>query len=297
MSSLLNRVKSKMYIAAYRKATHALEGEYVSLMRGRSMDFDDLREYAVGDDIKDIDWKASARHTSPLIKRYIASRKQPVIFVVDGGKNMNAITDSGEMKKDIAIDIMGILGYLTVRHSDTVGLIIGDNETTLRIPNRESETHLERLLEKVNTKINSDSKNGNILKQLEYLAVTVKSRGLVVVISDEVELTSNFNATLRKLTAKHEVIWISIIDGNPLTHIQHGMDSVRDIETNELIPDYIRQNKKLRQRFEEAENVRKVTIDYYLRKIGISHASASNSSSLVPSLLKLLQRRVRERRR
>lgn len=297
MTSLLNRVKSKMYIASYRKATHALEGEYVSLMRGRSMDFDDLREYAVGDDIKDIDWKASARHTSPLVKRYIASRKQPVIFVIDGGRNMNAITESGEKKKDIAIDIMGILGYLTVRHSDTVGLIVGDATTTVRMPNRESESHLERLLEKVNTQINKNSKDGDILKQLEYLANTVKSRGLVVVVSDEIELTSSFNATLRKLNAKHEVIWISVIDGNPLTQIKLGSDVVRDIETNELIPDYLRQNKKLRKLFAESENERKMTIDHYLRKTGISHASASSSASLVPSLLKLLQRRVRERRR
>jgi uncharacterized protein (DUF58 family) len=286
-----------MYIASYRKATHALEGEYVSLMRGRSMDFDDLREYAVGDDIKDIDWKASARHSSPLVKRYIANRKQPVIFVIDGGKNMNAITDSGEKKKDIAIDIMGILGYLTVRHSDTVGLIIGDMSTTVRMPNRESESHLERLLEKVNTQINKDSKDGDILKQLEHLANTVKTRGLVVVVSDEVELTSSFNATLRKLNAKHEVIWISVVDGNPLAQLGQGNDIVRDIETNELIPDYIRNNKKLKKLFEEAENTRKTTIDYYLRKVGISHASASNSDTLIPSLLKLLQRRVRERRR
>ena len=266
-------------------------------MRGRSMDFDDLREYAVGDDIKDIDWKASARHSSPLVKRYIASRKQPVIFVVDAGKNMNAITESGETKKDIAIDIMGILGYLTVRHSDTVGLLIGDAENTLRIPNRESETHLERLLEKANSQITPESKDGDILKQLEFLSTSVKTRGLIVVIADEVELTTEFDAILRKLNAKHELLWISVTDGNPLTQVEIGDGIVRDIETNELIPDYIRQNKKLRKLFEESETARKETTDHYLRKIGISHASVSNSVSLIPSLLKLLERRVRERRR
>ncbi len=69
MTSLLQRVKAKMAIFAHRKARGMLDGEYGSVFRGRSLDFDDLRAYIPGDDVRDIDWKASARFGSPLIKR------------------------------------------------------------------------------------------------------------------------------------------------------------------------------------------------------------------------------------
>src|SRR6478735_5361178 len=109
MASLLTRVKSKMALFAHRKARGMLDGEYGSVFRGRSLDFDDLRAYVAGDDVRDIDWKASARHGSPLIKRYVAVRRQTVLLVTDTGRNMAADARDGEPKKDIAILALGVL--------------------------------------------------------------------------------------------------------------------------------------------------------------------------------------------
>ncbi len=81
MASLLQRVKSKLAIFAHRKARGMLDGEYGSVFRGRSLDFDDLRAYVPGDEVRDIDWKATARHGSPLIRRYVAVRRQTVLLV------------------------------------------------------------------------------------------------------------------------------------------------------------------------------------------------------------------------
>lgn len=297
MSSLLTRVKSKIFIASYKKAIHALEGEYISIMRGRSMDFEDLRGYAAGDDVKDIDWKASARHQSPLVKQYIATRKQPVIFVVDSGRNMNAITQTSETKKDLAITAMGVLGYLAIRHSDTVGLIIGDNSTTKRLPNKETESHLERLLQTVNTNATLDSEQSDIVKQLRYLQANVKSRCLVVVIADDAPLGSELDGILIRLQAQHEVLWVSLNDGDPLNQVKVGEAAVRDIGTGEYIPDYIRKNKKLRKYFETHEVERKHSTEQFLNRIGVSNVSISSNIEVVPKLLKLLERRIRVRRR
>jgi len=92
MPALLTKVKSKLYIVAHRKTWGLLDGEYTSVFRGRSLDYDDLREYVPGDEVRDIDWKATARHGSPLVKRYVADRRQKVVFVrrgaeVDGGRH------------------------------------------------------------------------------------------------------------------------------------------------------------------------------------------------------------------
>lgn len=130
MAALLTRVKSKLFIVAHRRTWGLLDGEYASVFRGRSLDYDDLREYIPGDEIRDIDWKATARHGAPLVKRYVATRKQTVLLLVDTGRSMAAMAPSGEPKKDIAIQIAGMLGYLAVRHGDLVGLISGDGEST-----------------------------------------------------------------------------------------------------------------------------------------------------------------------
>ncbi|MFP5313155.1 MAG: DUF58 domain-containing protein, partial [Actinomycetes bacterium] len=145
MAGLLQRVKSKMAIFAHRKARGMLDGEYGSVFRGRSMDFDDLRAYVPGDEVRDIDWKASARHGSPLIRRYVAVRRQTVFLVTDTGRNMAAEAQTGEVKKDIAVLALGVMGYLAHRHGDLVGLVAGDSVTTSALPAKGGEAHLERL--------------------------------------------------------------------------------------------------------------------------------------------------------
>src|SRR6478752_9672895 len=107
MASLLVKVRRKMSITAYRKVRSALEGEYASVFKGRSMDFDDLREYVPGDDVKDIEWRATARSGQVRIKRYVAIRKHNIMLVVDTGRSMAATAPSGEIKRDIAVMAAG----------------------------------------------------------------------------------------------------------------------------------------------------------------------------------------------
>ena len=118
MPSLVQQVKGRLSIHVRRRSLALLEGGYASIHKGRSMDFDDLREYAVGDDIRDIDWKASARHGSMLIKRYVAERHFSLIIVMPAGREMAATAAGGEPKRDIAVLAAGVLGWLAVRHGD-----------------------------------------------------------------------------------------------------------------------------------------------------------------------------------
>ena len=126
-----------------------LDGEYGSVFKGRSLDFDDLRAYVPGDEVRDIDWKASARHGSPLIKRYVAVRRQTVLLVADTGRNMAADPVDGETKKDIAVMALGVVGYLAHRHGDVVGLVCGDATGSRTLPAKAGEAHLERLLRRL----------------------------------------------------------------------------------------------------------------------------------------------------
>ena len=99
----INKIKTNITINTNKKTSNLLDGSYVSIYKGRSMNFEDLREYVVGDNIKDIDCKASARSRNLLVRRYIAEKKHNVMLVFDTGKKMIANTKALEIKKDVAL--------------------------------------------------------------------------------------------------------------------------------------------------------------------------------------------------
>lgn len=295
MSKLLPNIKSRVFIASNKKAINVLEGEYVSAAQGRSMDFDDLREYSQGDSVKDIDWKASARHNTPLVKQYIASRKQPVLFVIDTGLNAKAVTMSGELKKTVALTAAGVLGVIAMKHSDPVGAVFGDIRGTIYQPAKESETHLERLLQNINFAMDNTLAASNVYKQLEYVRKHVRHQCLIVVISDTPVLSDEVQSVLKWLQKKHDVLWIAVQDGNPFDDVKTAQP-LSDISEEISIPAYLRTNKKLQEYLRQEETKRLSSIDSALTNLRISHTYVSSTQSLIPDLLKLLHRRLREPR-
>ena len=99
MASLIAQVKSKLFIHSSRKSLHALDGAYASLLHGRSLDFEDLRKYEYGDQVRDIDWRATARLGTPLVKRHRAMRMHTILFVVDTGRSMAALAARREVEE------------------------------------------------------------------------------------------------------------------------------------------------------------------------------------------------------
>src|SRR5699024_3985341 len=141
MTVLLNRIKAWMTIHAHRRTRRLLDGDYSSVFHGHSLDFDDLRDYIPGDEIRDIDSKATARHTDPLVKRYVAHRRHILGLVVDTSRDFDAVTSAGADKRHLAILMAGMVGYLAVRHGDDVMLIHGNAERTTASPRKGSEAH------------------------------------------------------------------------------------------------------------------------------------------------------------
>ena len=102
MTSLLRRVRTTLSIHAHRKVRGMLDGEYTSVFHGRSLEFDDLRPYIPGDEVKDVDWKATARLGSLMTRRYVASRKHTIVLVVDTGRSMAALAARAAMERPVS---------------------------------------------------------------------------------------------------------------------------------------------------------------------------------------------------
>lgn len=286
-TSLLHRVKSKLFIRANRKAIHLLEGEYGSFTRGRSLDFDDLRSYVAGDEVKDIDWKATARHGSPLVKRYIASRRQQVVFIVDSGPKLAARSRSMDPKVELAILALGVLGYLAVRHGDEVSAVIADDGKPVTFDSGTTEGHLERILRRVSNASTLDKQHLGITALLEHSAKTLRKRGIVVVLSDEVEVDSALETAIRRLSHRHELLWLTISDADPIESAGKSFDVIDGIE----FPDFLKHDRKLTQKLQAASERRREEARELFTRLGISYQFLESQETTIQSLFAMLRRR------
>ncbi len=294
MPKLLNRIKSKLYIASFRKAVGILEGEYLALSRGRSLDFDDLRDYVPGQDtIRDIDWRATARISKPLVKQYISTKQQPLTFIVDTGRSMEALSLSGHHKKEIVIEIIALLGYLTNKHHDPISMIYGNDDGVKLIPLKEGENHLEQILQTIQTSISIRSEISDIYKPITYASQVMKRRGITVIITSDFPITKELTALIKKLQITQEVLWITVKDGDPL-HEPESNVVIEDVETFELIPEFIRSNIKLHAWFHQQEDARSETNSGYMKQNQVGYSEIGDPNNVIPTLMKTLEVRRRE---
>ncbi|MGK9148676.1 DUF58 domain-containing protein [Plantibacter flavus] len=292
---LLHRVKSKLFIHAHRRVRGMLDGEYRSVFQGRSLDFDDLREYAPGDEIKDIDWKATARHGSPLIKRYIANRKHQVLFAVDTGRDLAALAAGGTSKREVALLAVGVLGYLAIRHGDLVGLVAGDTASPELVRPAGTESALERLLQHIDRRVSLEAPQSDLDELLGFVARSVKQRCLLVIVSDDEEFTPQRLAILRRLHVQHEVLWISIGDAD-LMRAEYTDRSMFDVDGERSLPSFVRADDALRREF--VASVADATARHLdqLEALGISGQRITGTEDVVPGLFHLLEAHQHARR-
>ncbi|WP_026555057.1 DUF58 domain-containing protein [Arthrobacter sp. 35W] len=294
MPSLLTRVKSKMFVFAHRRARGMLDGEYASVFRGRSLDFDDLRAYIPGDEVRDIDWKASARVGAPLIKRYVAVRRQTVLLVADTGRNMAALARGGEVKKDIAVMALGVVGYLAVRHGDNVGLVHGDAGHTAARPAKGTEGHLEQLLQSVDAAATLEAGSSDLKTQLAHISRSYATRMLLFVVADELALDEETARLLRRLQAQHEILWVQIRDAELAGEHALALDSY-DVADRQAIAAALGRDAEVARDYADAVAARSEATASFMAARGIVMAQIGHSSEVVGTLFSLLERHRRAR--
>lgn len=297
MPSLLAKVRRKMTITAHRRVRGALDGEYASVFKGRSMDFDDLRPYVPSDDIKDIDWKATARSGQMLIKRYIAIRKHNIMLVVDTGRSMAATAPSGESKRDIAVMAAGVIASVAQRHGDLIGLTAGDAQHLKYLPLKESRPHIERILQFIDTHATLDAPPSDLMRLLDYIRKSFKRRMMLIIISDSLHLIAAQEQLLRRLAAQHELLFITIDDLDPddSTWSRRELYDVNDPSI--LLPRYIRSQKQVDDAYRASVKKQWQQTYRLLEAIRISSIRLESEAQVIPQLVRLLEKHKHARRR
>jgi uncharacterized protein (DUF58 family) len=304
-TSLLRKVKIKSSLRAHRKVRSILDGEHGSIHKGRSMEFDDLREYVLGDDVKDLDWKATARSGRPLVKRFVATRQHAVMLIVDTGRSMSALADATSTKRDVAVLAAGVVAQLALRHGDLVGLLAAPAPPSAPAARNDARAiyirpggravHVERILRTINDSIDAAGPPSNLDGLLAHAARILRRRMILVVVADDIDLTDHHSALLRRLVAQHEVLYCTVGDVTMTDSALAGRDLLV-VGAGARVPDFYRRNAALHDDLVAAARRRADVTRMRLGQLGIAATRVSGESGVVPAMVDLLERHRRGRR-
>ncbi|WP_323792811.1 DUF58 domain-containing protein [Nocardioides sp.] len=293
--ALLPQVKARLSLHTHREALGLLDGVHATVRAGRSMDFNDLRDYVRGDDVKDIDWKASARTRSLLVKRYEATRQHTVLLAVSTGRSMAAHLESGVIKREVAVFAAGVIGLAAVRHGDRVGLACGSGTEQHYLPPASGDLHLERCLQQVDETTTSSAGPADLGNLLGHVARSYRRRAMVVVVCDDLEIDDAALSALRRLVVQHEVIMLFIADLDPT---RLGSDAtVMDVDRGTALPDWVLRDAALADAYDEALALARLSLAERLATLGIVHATVHDEASTLTTIHRLLESHRRGGRR
>ena len=281
-SDYITRIKANVSIYATKRTSNVLDGTYPSVFHGRSLNFEDLREYVPGDNIRDIDWKASGRAGQILVKRYIADKKHSIMLVLDTGSKMAGDSAEFVQKREIALRTAGTIGYIAYKNGDTVGSLYNKDGLIKLNPFRTGIPNLERILAEYDRDLESRQKN-SIEKSLDFIINNLKKRMIIFVITDMSGINEVSEACLKRLKTRHDVLFVNISDLG-LTGNQ-----VFDIDGNGYVPNFISRNKKLAE-IEKAKREEILTSNARkLLKFGVSSVNVDNEEEIVGKIIELLE--------
>jgi uncharacterized protein (DUF58 family) len=221
----------RIQITTNRLVNESLAGEYHSVFKGRGMEFDEVREYQHGDDIRTIDWNVTSRAGHPYVKRYVEERELTVMLLIDASAS-GLFGSSGKVKGEIAAEISALLAFSAIKNNDRVGAMLFTDRIEKFIPARRGSTHVLRVIREV-LYHKPEGRGTRIEKALEHLNLVVRKRAVVFLISDL--LDQGFEQSLKVANRRHDMVILQIVDPREQALPDVGIVELRDAETGEII--------------------------------------------------------------
>ena len=288
LSEALFKKIQRFHFTTKRLANDLFAGQYESAFKGRGMEFAEVREYQIGDDIRTIDWNVSARFGRPFVKVFHEERELTVILILDlSGSHL--FGTRGKFKRELLAEVAGMLAFLAIRTNDKVGAILFSSGVEKYIPPKKGASHVWRLIKEIFTYEPKDMST-NIDSVLTYLNRVAKRHTILFLISDCMD--TGFEKSLKLTAKKHDLTVIRVTDPAEEALPEVGMIALRDPETGETA--LINSNsKRLRERWRV---YRKEQTDYLtdlFRRAGIDHVDLATNGPVVEPLTRLFEMRRR----
>ena len=282
------RTIRQVEIRARVLADELLLGTYRSVFKGSGLDFEEVREYEPGDDIRTIDWNVTARMGVPYIKKYREERALNVYLAVDVSAS-SWFGTGRQTKRELTADVAALLGVAAVHNYDRVGLVLFSDRIDAFVAPRAERDHLLRLVQLL---LYSEARRArtDVDGAARFLGSVAKKRGVVFLVSDLLDTPAE--ASLRTLARKHDVISLVPVDHRELELPAAGIISLEDAETGEMV-EVDTSDPRLRAAYAEAAAERRVARRRSLARMGIDTVELFTDRPYVPALMALFRQRSR----
>lgn len=293
-ASTPDRILQRVDWQVIRRLDGLLQGDYRTLLYGQGIDFADLREYQVGDDIRYIDWNVTARTGTPHIRQYVEDREITAWFLLDLSPSLRFGTVEAD-KHAVLVDFVATLSRLLTRHGNRVGAMLAESSVGRVIPARGGRLQVLRILHELMTI--SAPRTSSITDLGELLRAglrSIKRRSLVVIVSDFIS-APGWEAALSTLNRRHEVIAVCIRDPRELELPDVGAITMEDSETGEQM-DVDTHDGVFRAQFREASKAREATLRQVFKRVGVDSLWLATDEDLLTSFVRFAALRQKRRK-
>jgi len=286
--------KKIRYLEIYtsKAVNDVLAGEYESVFKGRGMEFEEVREYQPGDEVRSIDWNVTARMGHPYVKRFVEERDRTVIFLVDLSAS-GAFGSTGRTKNEVAAEICALLAFSAIKNNDKVGLIVFTDCIEMFVPPAKGTSHVLRLIRDV---LNFQPRQAqtDIAEGLDYLGRVTSKRSVVFLISDF--LGEAFEKPLRIVGRRHDLIAVSVTDPREVRMPDVGLVELEDAESGQTIL-IDTSSAAVRRRYEGLGAERAAKLRELFRSVDVDHIDILTDQDFVVNLVRFFRTRERRARR
>ncbi len=285
---LLQKIRA-IQIKTGHLVTELMAGEYVSAFKGRGMEFNSVREYAPGDDVRLIDWNVTARMDQPFIKEYIEERELNVMLMVDVSSS-GEFGSTGKFKNEISAEVASILAFAAIRNNDKIGLIVFSNKIEHYIPPKKGKAHVWNIIRTI-LNYQPEGRLTDLNIPLEYLLKIQKRKCIAFLISDF--QATNYETNVKLARQKHDLVAISISDPREKDLPKIGLINLRDSESGEtLLIDT--DNREMAKLLTSYEREKRGKFKKLFRSIGVDTIEIDTDGSLVEPIIRYFK--IREKR-
>ena len=287
---MIRRIR-RIEIRTRRMVNESLAGEYHSVFRGRGMEFSEVREYQIGDDIRTIDWNVTSRMGHPFVKKYVEERELTVALVVDASGS-GEFGSVGRMTRDLTAAVSALLAFSAIKNNDRVGLLRFTSDVEKYVPPKKGRTHVLRVIREL-VYGEPRYRGTDISRALDYAMHVFRKRSVMFLITDL--MSQDYEGALRRASRRHDLIAIIVGDPRESELPPVGLVELEDAETlRTTVIDT--SDRVLREGFRARADARRRERVRLLRKLGIDFIELSTDAPYDIPLVRFFEARARRAR-
>ncbi len=288
---IINKIR-RIQITTSRKVTDVFAGQYQSVFKGVGMEFDEVREYNPGDEIRSIDWNVTARMGHPFVKKFVEERELTIMLLLDVSMSCKFGTVN-RVKSDLAAEFCSVMAFSAIKNNDKVGMLAFTGEIEKYIPPRKGIRHVLYVIREA---LQNEPKGSgtDINNVLEYLNLVTKRKTITFLVSDFI--APDFKKMLSVTNKRHDLIGVTISDPSEIELPNAGIVMMHDAETGEpYVVDTSDKKARNEYRSRSEEIIKKR--DELFNSAGIDRIDIRTDMSYVEPLIRFFKTRTRRRAR